>query len=86
MYILIKIMSLNTYQVKQGKLMVTTEEILIKNMDNLQDQLINANKRVVALGNTVSNILAIQKDIDYHLQGIDIYINDIRELINKRVL
>ena len=66
--------------------MVTTEEILIKNMDNLQDQLINANKRVVALGNTVSNILAIQKDIDYHLQGIDIYINDIRELINKRVL
>ena len=79
-------MSLNIYQVKQGKLMVTTEEILIKNMDNLQDQLINANKRVVALGNTVSNILAIQKDIDYHLQGIDIYINDIRELINKRVL
>ena len=65
--------------------MVTTEEILIKNMDNLQDQLINANKRVVALGNTVSSILAIQKDIDYHLQGIDIYIDDIRKLIDEKV-
>ena len=85
MYILIKAMSLNTYQVKQGNLMVATEEVLRKNINNLQEQLVHANKRVVALGNTVSSILAIQKDIDYHLQGIDIYIDDIRKLIDEKV-
>jgi hypothetical protein len=62
---------------------MTTEEILKKNVHDLQGQLVHANKRVLALADKLGNILAIQRDLEYHLQGIEIYISDISEMINE---
>jgi hypothetical protein len=62
----------------------TTEEILRKNVYDLQKQLTHANKRVASLSEKLGNILSIQKDLEYHLQGIEIYIEDIQRLINGK--
>ena len=61
----------------------TTEEILKKNVYDLQKQVVHANKRVTALADKLGSILAIHRDLEYHLQGIEIYISDIKELIGK---
>ena len=63
----------------------TTEEILEKNIDDLQKQLTHANARVVSLAEKLGNIISIHKDLEYHLEGIDIYIGDIRRLIKERI-
>ena len=63
----------------------TTEEILKNNVYDLQEQLTHANKRVASLTDTLRSIISVQEDLDYHLQGIEIYINDIRKLIDERV-
>ena len=60
----------------------TTEEILKKNVYALQEQLVNANKRVASLIDTLGNIINMHKDIEYKLQGIEIYVHDIKELID----
>ncbi len=60
----------------------TTEEILKKNVHDLQEQLVNANRRVKSLADTLGNIIAMHKDIEYHLQGIEIYVHDIKELLD----
>ena len=62
-----------------------TEELLKNNVYDLQEQLTYANKRVASLTDTLRSIISVQEDLDYHLQGIEIYINDIRKLINERV-
>ena len=62
----------------------TTEEILKNNVYDLQEQLTYANKRVASLTDTLRSIISVQEDLDYHLQGIEIYINDIRKLINEK--
>ena len=61
-----------------------TEEILKNNVYDLQEQLTHANKRVASLTDTLRSIISVQEDLDYHLQGIEIYINDIRKLINEK--
>jgi len=60
----------------------TTEEILKNNVHDLQEQLVNANKRVASLRDTLNNIINMHKDIEYKLQGIEIYVHDIKELID----
>jgi hypothetical protein len=60
----------------------TTEEILKNNVHDLQGQLVNANKRVASLRDTLNNIINMHKDIEYKLQGIEIYVHDIKELID----
>ena len=60
----------------------TTEEILKNNVHDLQEQLVVANKRVVSLIDTLNNIINMHKDIEYKLQGIEIYVHDIKELID----
>ena len=62
-----------------------TEELLKNNVYDLQEQLTYANKRVASLTDTLRSIISVQEDLDYHLQGIEIYINDIRKLIDERV-
>tara|TARA_R100000656_G_scaffold58497_2_gene45596 strand:- start:65 stop:334 length:270 start_codon:yes stop_codon:yes gene_type:complete len=62
----------------------TTEEILKKNVNSLQDQLVFANKRVASLADKLGSILAIHRDLEYHLQGIEIYISDIKELLDEK--
>ena len=59
------------------------QEKLKDNVNNLEYQLTNANSRVASLTEKLGNILAIHKDLEYHLQGIEIYISDIKELISK---
>tara|TARA_R110000823_G_scaffold200707_1_gene331728 strand:+ start:86 stop:307 length:222 start_codon:yes stop_codon:yes gene_type:complete len=61
-----------------------TEELLKNNVYDLQEQLTYANKRVASLTDTLRSIISVQEDLDYHLQGIEIYINDIRKLINEK--
>ena len=62
----------------------TTEEILKKNVNSLQDQSVFANKRVASLADKLGSILAIHRDLEYHLQGIEIYISDIKELLDEK--
>ena len=59
------------------------EEILKDNVNNLEYQLTHANSRVASLTEKLGSILAIHRDLEYHLQGIEIYISDIKELIGK---
>ena len=60
------------------------KEILKDNVNNLEYQLTHVNSRVTSLTEKLGNILAIHRDLEYHLQGIEIYISDIKELINER--
>ena len=60
------------------------KEILEDNVNNLEYQLVHANNRVTSLTEKIENILAIHRDLEYHLQGIEIYISDIKDLIGKR--
>ena len=60
------------------------KEILEDNVNNVEYQLVHANSRVASLTEKLGNILAIHRDLEYHLQGIEIYISDIKELIGKR--
>ena len=60
------------------------KEILKDNVNNLEYQLTHVNSRVTSLPEKLGNILAIHRDVEYHLQGIEIYISDIKELINER--
>ena len=62
---------------------MSTKDILEKNVYDLQEQVIHANKRVASLADKLGYILAIHRDLEYHLQGIEIYISDIKELINE---
>tara|TARA_R100000656_G_C3930161_1_gene124663 strand:+ start:464 stop:694 length:231 start_codon:yes stop_codon:yes gene_type:complete len=62
---------------------MNTEEILNNNIHNLQEQLTHASKRVAYLAETLGSIIAIHRDLEYHLQGIDIYIDDIKKLIDE---
>ena len=61
---------------------MSTKDILEKNVYDLQEQLVNANRRVKSLADTLGNIIAMHKDIEYHLQGIEIYVHDIKELLD----
>ena len=62
---------------------MSTKEILNNNIHNLQEQLTHASKRVAYLAETLGSIVAIHRDLEYHLQGIDIYIDDIKKLIDE---
>ena len=62
---------------------MSTKDILEKNVYDLQAQLTHANRRVASLADKLGSILAIHRDLEYHLQGIEIYISDISELINE---
>ena len=59
------------------------KEILEDNVNNLEYQLVHVNSRVTSLTEKLGNILAIHRDLEYHLQGIEIYLSDIKELIGK---
>jgi len=62
---------------------MSTKDILEKNVYDLQYQLTHANERVAHLADKLGNILAIHADLAYHLQGIEIYISDIKELLDE---
>jgi len=61
---------------------MTTEEVLKKNIYDLQEQLTTANKRIVSLMGTVQSLNKKLDNVKFTLDGIDIYINDVKGLLN----
>ena len=62
-----------------------TEEILKKNVYDLQEQVVTANKRIAALQSKVKDLGTIIGHIDFCLKGIEIYIDDINDLVDRKV-
>tara|TARA_R110002020_G_scaffold127232_3_gene285491 strand:+ start:240 stop:443 length:204 start_codon:yes stop_codon:yes gene_type:complete len=62
---------------------MTTEEILLKNVYDLQEQLVIANKRIVSLTDAVQDLNKKLKKIKYSIDGVSIYVNDVKGLLNE---
>tara|TARA_R110000850_G_scaffold64597_4_gene144971 strand:+ start:1769 stop:1996 length:228 start_codon:yes stop_codon:yes gene_type:complete len=63
---------------------MTTEEILKKNVSDLQEQLVVANKRVLTFMGKVVDLNKKISEIDHYISGIEIYLNDVKGLLNDR--
>ena len=63
---------------------MTTEEILLKNVYDLQEQLMIANKRIVSLTDAVQDLNKKLKKVKYNIDGVSIYVNDVKALLNER--
>jgi len=63
---------------------MTTEEILLKNVYDLQEQLTIANKRIVSLTDAVQDLNKKLKKVKYNIDGVSIYVNDVKALLNER--
>ena len=59
-----------------------TEEILKKNVYDLQEQLQIANKRILSLMDKVSVLNQKMVQINYSLRGMDIYLTDVKGLLD----
>ena len=59
-----------------------TEEILKKNVYDLQEQLQIANKRILSLMDKVSVLNQKMVQINYSLSGMDIYLTDVKGLLD----
>ena len=59
-----------------------TEEILRKNVYDLQEQLQIANKRILSLMDKVSVLNQKMVQINYSLSGMDIYLTDVKGLLD----
>ena len=57
---------------------MSTEEILKKNVYDLQEQLQIANKRTLSLMDKVRILNSKLTEINYSLSGVDIYLADIK--------
>jgi len=60
-----------------------TEELLKKNVYDLQEQLVVSHKRVIELQSKVGALICLMEDIDHYLKGIKIYTDDISNLLNR---
>ena len=61
---------------------MSTEEILKKNVYDLQEQLQIANKRILSLMDKVSVLNQKMVQINYSLSGMDIYLTDVKGLLD----
>ena len=61
---------------------MTTEEILLKNVYDLQEQLQVANRRVLTLMDKVRVLNKKLVEINYSLSGMDIYLSDVKGLLD----
>ena len=61
-----------------------TEEILKKNVYDLQEQLQIANKRILSLMDKVSVLNQKMVQINYSLSGMDIYLTDVKGLLDDQ--
>ena len=61
---------------------MSTEEILKKNVYDLQEQLQVANKRTLSLMDKVSVLNTKLAEINYSLSGMDICLSDVRGLLD----
>ena len=63
---------------------MNTEEILKKNVYDLQEQLHVANKRILSLMDKVSVLNQKMVQINYSLSGMDIYLTDVKGLLDDQ--
>ena len=63
---------------------MTTEEILKKNVYDLQEQLVVANKRVRAFMDKVIDLNEKISEIDHYISGMEIYLSDVKGLLNDQ--
>jgi len=64
---------------------MSVEEILKKNVYDLQEQLAVSHKRIVTLQSKVGALICLMEDIDHYLKGIKIYTDDITNLLDKNL-
>ena len=63
-----------------------TEEILKKNVYDLQEQLVVSHKRIITLQSKVGSLICLMEEIDNYLKGVKIYTDDINNLFNKNLI
>jgi hypothetical protein len=63
-----------------------TEEILKKNVYDLQEQLVVSHKRIIELQSKVEREICLMEEIDHYLKGVKIYTDDITNLLDKNVI
>ena len=63
---------------------MTTEEILKKNVYDLQEQLVVANKRVRAFMDKVIDLNENISEIDHYISGMEIYLSDVKRLLDDQ--
>jgi len=63
---------------------MTTEEILKKNVYDLQEQLVVANKRVRAFMDKVIDLNEKISEIDHYISGMEIYLSDVKRLLDDK--
>tara|TARA_R100000789_G_scaffold77502_1_gene72825 strand:- start:232 stop:450 length:219 start_codon:yes stop_codon:yes gene_type:complete len=61
---------------------MTTNEMLMNNTNDLQERLIISNKKILELIDKVKELDKKLVGVNYSLGGAEIYLNDIRELLN----
>ena len=61
---------------------MNVEEILMNNSQTLQEQIIVANNRVIGLMKKVKELDHKLVSINYSLSGIEIYLNDVKGLLD----
>tara|TARA_R110000764_G_scaffold197450_1_gene282600 strand:+ start:172 stop:402 length:231 start_codon:yes stop_codon:yes gene_type:complete len=63
---------------------MTTEEILKKNVYDLQEQLVVANKRVRAFMDKVIDLNEKISEINQYISGMEIYLSDVKRLLDDK--
>ena len=63
---------------------MTTEEILKKNVYDLQEQLVVANKRVRAFMDKVIDLNEKIRELNQYISGIEIYLSDVKRLLDDQ--
>ena len=61
-----------------------TEESLKKNVHDLQEQLVVANKRVLYFMGKVVDLNKKISEIDQYISGVEIYLTDVKGLLDDR--
>ena len=63
-----------------------TEEILKKNVYDLQEQLVVSHKRIITLQSKVGALIRVMEEVDHYLKGVKIYTDDIKNLLDKNLI
>ena len=62
---------------------MNTEEILRKNVYDLQEQLVTANKKVVSLQESVEYLKYVEIKVGFFIRGIQVYVEGINTVLNE---
>mgnify|MGYP003660677790 CR=1 FL=1 len=62
---------------------MNTEEILRKNVYDLQEQLVIANKKVVSLKEAVERLKYVEIKVGFFVRGVQVYVDGINNVLNE---